>query len=881
MYTEYKRCLLDVKIKQKISSIILISLILLLSIIIITPVVSASEYTISGTIHYCGSKTGKIYVLLFNQPIDSGEEINKTIVNSSGELYNFNIQNGSYYLKAFLDLNNDSKYNDGEPAGLAINKNIFENANQINIIGNSRKNVNITLYDMYTLSGRIFYHETKSGTIYVMLYNQTPNQSISPLTTISLSNSKDYTFIVPNGTYYVKAFMDINNNNIYDEVEPIGFAINKTKNDAPTNIIIDNSNKTWNHITLLHYRIHNIDKGKSFPTIQSAIDNNETNDGDTITIDSGIYNENVKIDKKLTIKSTSGNPDNTIISSAADDNPVIEITANWVNLSSVTINGAHGKSSSVQGILISEADYCYIMDVIIVDITADTKAYGFYLSNSDNNRIINSKCIDIDDYGIFLTSSNDNLIYNNYFDNSINAWDDGTNTWNTKKTTGVNIIGGPYLGGNYWSDYEGDDTDGDNLGNTLYDSLGKIQNTGDFLPLLNSPPNTPSNPYPANNTTGITINPALSWSCSDLNINYLDNEQITYDVYFGNNSSPNITVNNQSSTSYNPGILEYNTQYYWKIIAWDNYGASSTGPKWVFTVEPEEDPGEPPIADAGGPYTGVINIPLSFDGSGSNDSDGTITNYTWNFGDGNSSSEIKPSHTYSKSGNYSVTLNVTDNTSLSDIDTTYAIISPTPNLPPTSPDVNGPKYGTKNAVYTYTAVSSDPDNDTIQYVFNWGDGSESKTDFLSNGTLSSQTHKWTSAGRFIIEVKAYDNNTYSGITSYFVMIDAVYIKNIGYLIDNNADGIYDAFYSNSTRDETLVQKQEDGTYLIDINGDSIWDYEYDFTTDTIIPILGEQGSLGEEEKTEDLPWTTIGVIIIVIIIILIFIFKRYKIYIER
>ncbi|MEA1864996.1 MAG: NosD domain-containing protein [Euryarchaeota archaeon] len=111
-----------------------------------------------------------------------------------------------------------------------------------------------------------------------------------------------------------------------------------------------------------------------------------------------------------------------------------------------------------------------------------------------NNTLTNNGC------GISLSSSN-NQIYNNYFNNTNNAYDDGNNTWNITKTGGTNIIGGHYLGGNYWRDYAGEDTDGDGLGDTLipYNSTGNIQNGGDWLPLF-YPPAQPTIIYV--NTTG-------------------------------------------------------------------------------------------------------------------------------------------------------------------------------------------------------------------------------------------------------------------------------------------------------------------------------------------------------------------------------------------
>ena len=45
-----------------------------------------------------------------------------------------------------------------------------------------------------------------------------------------------------------------------------------------------------------------------------------------------------------------------------------------------------------------------------------------------------------------------NLIFNNYANNSLNA-DINTvdTTWNIEKTPGTNIVGGPFLGGNFWA----------------------------------------------------------------------------------------------------------------------------------------------------------------------------------------------------------------------------------------------------------------------------------------------------------------------------------------------------------------------------------------------------------------------------------------------
>lgn len=83
----------------------------------------------------------------------------------------------------------------------------------------------------------------------------------------------------------------------------------------------------------------------------------------------------------------------------------------------------------------------------------------------------------------------------------------------------------------------------------------------------------------------------------------------------------------------------------------------------------------PPVADAGGPYSGVVDSPITFNGSGSIDADGTIVSYVWNFGDSTTGTGVSPIHTYTIAGNYTVILTVTDNESLTHSNSTLANIN--------------------------------------------------------------------------------------------------------------------------------------------------------------------------------------------------------------
>jgi len=81
-----------------------------------------------------------------------------------------------------------------------------------------------------------------------------------------------------------------------------------------------------------------------------------------------------------------------------------------------------------------------------------------------------------------------------------------------------------------------------------------------------------------------------------------------------------------------------------------------------------------PVADAGGPYVGSVNIPILFDGTGSADSDGGALTYEWDFGDGVTGTGATPSHTYQAAGVYIVTLRVRNPCGLDDEETTTVTV---------------------------------------------------------------------------------------------------------------------------------------------------------------------------------------------------------------
>ena len=96
----------------------------------------------------------------------------------------------------------------------------------------------------------------------------------------------------------------------------------------------------------------------------------------------------------------------------------------------------------------------------------------------------------------------------------------------------------------------------------------------------------------------------------------------------------------------------YNSGYY-NVTLIVNDGVLNSTPNMT-TVTIFGPPNTPPVADAGGPYPGLVSDPIQFNGSNSYDPDGDPITYAWDFGDGSNGSGVSPTHIYAAAGTYTL-----------------------------------------------------------------------------------------------------------------------------------------------------------------------------------------------------------------------------------
>ncbi|MBN1859528.1 PKD domain-containing protein [Candidatus Bipolaricaulota bacterium] len=120
------------------------------------------------------------------------------------------------------------------------------------------------------------------------------------------------------------------------------------------------------------------------------------------------------------------------------------------------------------------------------------------------------------------------------------------------------------------------------------------------------------------------------------------------------------------------------------------------------------------------PEYGYPPLEVQFDGSGSSSPDGIITDYHWEFGDGETADGANVSHSYTDKGVYRVTLAVTDSNGAVGSD---AINVEALNRAPIPSFTRSSYKILKDQVVTFDATESyDPDGTIVEYRWNFGDG---------------------------------------------------------------------------------------------------------------------------------------------------------------
>lgn len=168
----------------------------------------------------------------------------------------------------------------------------------------------------------------------------------------------------------------------------------------------------------------------------------------------------------------------------------------------------------------------------------------------------------------------------------------------------------------------------------------------------------------------------------------------------------------------------------------------------------------PPVASFTG---GLAYLNATFDGSASNDPDGTIEAWAWDFGDGtfDSTSGAHATHTYGQAGTFTVKLTVTDNKgAVTEFAGPFTAEEP-PNTPPVALFTTSV---TDLAVNFDASQSSDPDGTIASWSWAFGDSSTS--------TGQKVSHTYPASGTYNATLTVVDNRGASATTTTQVTVVA-------------------------------------------------------------------------------------------------------------
>jgi gliding motility-associated-like protein len=181
----------------------------------------------------------------------------------------------------------------------------------------------------------------------------------------------------------------------------------------------------------------------------------------------------------------------------------------------------------------------------------------------------------------------------------------------------------------------------------------------------------------------------------------------------------------------------------------------------------------------------------------------TATSYTWNFGDGGSSTVFSPSHAYANPGTYSVTLTAVSNRGCVDVMTNTVVIHPTPVA---AYVYNGICQG---APVTFTNNSNIQSGTITQHLWNFGDGTPVST-------VQNPTHIYGTAGTYSVTLSVTSNQACGSNTMQVITVNAK--PNVAFTSANVCFGTQSNFNNTSTISSGTIAQ-----WFWDLNGDGTID----------------------------------------------------------
>lgn len=241
---------------------------------------------------------------------------------------------------------------------------------------------------------------------------------------------------------------------------------------------------------------------------------------------------------------------------------------------------------------------------------------------------------------------------------------------------------------------------------------------------------------------------------------------LTVNVDASASKDPDGTIQNYSwnwgyVTTDGSGVTATNSylqtgQYTITLTVTDNKGATSTATATVNVIKLNA----PPTAQ----FTWLANnLTVTFS-STSSDSDGNIDSYSWNLGNGITNTNSQFTYTFPASGDYPVTLTVTDNNRISaSVSDTIRVVRQ--NLPPVA---RFDMMSVNTSTVLVNAADSSDDTGIQSYSWNWGNGA------VSSGITSNYTYGV--GGNYTVTLTVTDLDGLGNSLSKVIEIPIIVVK---------------------------------------------------------------------------------------------------------